>query len=168
MRILWLAMLAALVAGCAGTLPSRTEAEEVAELLDRYHRLAGAPVEDQRKAVAAAQAAFDQTGGEFQRLHLGLLLSLPHASGREEARIVALLAPLDTAPGAQASPRRGLAALLARSARLALDRQRVAREEHRHLETGLRDEQRRNQELQQKLEALRSIDRDLRRRPAGR
>lgn len=168
MRALGLTMILALLAGCAGTLSPRTEADEVAALLDQFHRLAAAPAEEQRQAVATAQTALERADGELPRLRLALLLALPQAAGRDEARIVALLAPLDQPATEEPSPRRSLAALLARQARQALDRQRAARDEQRHLETALREERRRTQEFQQKLEALRSIDRDLRRRPGSR
>lgn len=174
----WLPWLA-LLAGCAGLPRSGSDAavtesgapawsapaDEVAGLLDYFHRLANAAPEEQRKALASAQAEFDEQAGEAQRLRLALVLALPRAPWRDDGRLLALLAPLDPSAGQPSSPRRDLAGLLLR---LVAERQRLAKDEQRRHETALRDEQRKSQELQQKLDALRSIDRDLRLRPAPR
>lgn len=142
------------------------ESSDVAELLERYERLVGQPVEEQRKEFAAAQAAFDQAATEASRLRLALALSLPQAPWRDDARVVSLLAE----PNVEPNPglRRRVAQLLYR---LTVERQRLVREEQKRVENGqqadqkrleamLHDERRKSDELQQKLEALREIDRN--------
>jgi hypothetical protein len=172
------------VAACAGLpqnlFPGR-EAREVTELLARFDQLVLQPTEEQRRELAAAQAGFEADPGEINRLRLALVLSMPQTTWRDDARVMALVGDW---PGSELSLSREVAGLLYRQA---ADRQKMLKEEQRRLdglrddqrraEAQLRDEQRRAEaqlrderkkfeELQQKLEALRAIDRDARR--AGR
>jgi hypothetical protein len=146
------------------------DAREVSELLERYERLIGQPVDEQKKEVASAQAAFERSPGELSRLRLALALCLPQASWRDDARVVSLLAEGANEPNP--SLRRQMAQLLYR---LTVERQRLLKEEQRRLEglqqsdqkrteaalqTALHDEKKKVEELQQKLDALREIDRN--------
>lgn len=153
------------LAGCAGTPPAwlaSGEAREITGLLEQFDNLAGAGAEEQRRELAAAQAAFERSPSELNRLRLALVLSLPHVPQRDDARIIALL---DEPAAGPPTLRREVAVLVQR---MAAERLRLLREEQRRgerLEAALREEQKKTEELQKKLGALRAIDRDLRRRP---
>jgi hypothetical protein len=108
------------------------------------------PADEQRREYQAAQAAFEQQPGDLQRLRLALLLSLARAPWRDDTRTLQLLAGMEAVPAGQPSPRRDLAVLIQK---LVAERQRQLREEHRKVE-----------DLQQKLDSLRAIDRDTRQR----
>jgi hypothetical protein len=142
------------LAGCATAPPVSTEAREVLELLRYYERLNFMSIEEQRQELTAAQAAFDQQSGEFQRLRLALVLALPKAPWRDDSRLLLILNSFEP-PNDKVSERRELALLIQK---LVLERQRIQREER----ALLRDERKKVDELQQKIEALRSIDRDIR------
>jgi hypothetical protein len=145
-----LAMLAAAVmlGGCAATPWTAAETREVAELLDFHDRLVAMPADEQRREYQAAQVAFEQQPGDLQRLRLALLLSLGRAPWRDDTRALQLLAGMEAVPAGQPSPRHDLAVLIQK---LVAERQRQVREEHRKVE-----------DLQQKLDSLRAIDRDTR------
>lgn len=168
------AALCGLVLAACTTVPgsqpvgplSMVGAFDLAELLERYERLAGQPVEEQRKEFAAAQAGYDKEATEASRLRLALALSLPQAPWRDDARVVSLLA--DPAIEQNPSLRRRAGQLMYR---LTVERQRLIREEQKRTENGqqseqkrleglLHDERRKTEELQQKLDALREIDRN--------
>jgi hypothetical protein len=146
--------VALLLGGCAATPWAPGEAQEVAELLDFHERIVALPAEEQRREYQAAQAAFDRQPGDLQRLRLALLLTLARAPFRDDARALQLLAAMEPLPPGQASPRHDLAVLIQR---LVAERQRQLREEHRKVE-----------DLQQKLDGLRAIDRETRQRPPRR
>lgn len=132
-------------------------------LLAYFERIAELPVERQQAELAAAQGAFERNAGAGNRLRLAMVLSLPQVPWHDNARVIALVAPLTQAQAEDAAPLRNLALLLQKSA---AERLRLG-DEQRRRETALRAEQRRSEELQQKLDALRAIDRDMR-RPAPR
>ena len=130
-------------------------------LLAYFERIAELPVERQQAELTTARSAFERNAGAGNRLRLALVLSLPQAPWHDDARVIALVAPL--AQAEDAAPLRNLALLLQKSA---AERLRLV-DEQRRREAALRAEQRRSEELQQKLDALRAIDRDMR-RPAPR
>jgi hypothetical protein len=172
------------IAGCAGfpqhVLPG-SEAREVTGLLARFDGLVRQSVEEQRRELAAAHAAFDVDPSEINRLWRALALSAP-LSVHDDAKVIGLVS--DWPEDGELSLSREVAILLYRQA---VDRQKILKEEQRRVD-GLRDELRRTEiqlredqrraeiqlreehkkfeELQQKLEALRAIDRETRR--AGR
>ncbi|MBI2311842.1 MAG: hypothetical protein HYU77_04975 [Betaproteobacteria bacterium] len=158
---LWLA-LAGLIAGC-GALKSREAGRDTpwltpgqtllvseAEALLLYHeylrRLSGAELTREHEGVKQAHA---RSGADFTRVQLAMLLSLPTPGFRDDGRAIGLLEPL-LKEGAASSEMRALAHLL--HAQIA---------EHRRLEERAREEQRRADGLQQKLEALKSIEKSL-------
>lgn len=179
------AILITLLAGCAG-LPSGNapvasethfgdESREVAVLLDYHRRVAEMAAADQLREYQVSLAGFERHPGEFQRLRLALLLSLPRVTWRDDVRALQLLDTVVAAPVERVSPRRDLALVLQKflSERLA-----QAEELRRSDEAGqklraqladrqrqVRDEQRKAEELEQKLNALRDIDRRLPRSP---
>jgi hypothetical protein len=141
------------------------DAGEVLAMLDRFDRLANQSIDDQKREFATAQSAFDRDPNDTNRLRLALALSLPQAPWRDDARLIALTAEWTTT--ARPSLRRDVAQLLYR---LTIDRQRLVKEEQRRAEAAqqaeqkrtdnlLHDEHKKVEDLQQKLDALREIDR---------
>ncbi|RLJ63530.1 hypothetical protein [Sulfurisoma sediminicola] len=154
-RRLLLALAAALLlGGCAATPWTSGEAREVIELLDFHDRMVGMATDEQRREYQAALAAFEKQPGDTQRLRLALLLTQPRAPWRDDARALQLLAGMEPIPAGQPSPRRDLAVLIQK---LVAERQRQIRDEHRKVE-----------DLQQKLDSLRAIDRETRQKPPRR
>ncbi len=165
-----LAVLAALISGCAGVSLDPVD-DAVAEAL----AAARAPALEQKAALGRAQARFLAEDSATNRVRLAVLLvSLP-APLRDDARAIVLLDPV--ADGRTAAGR--FAALLSAQAaerqRLARELERQAREREKlERERSAADKERdkREEALRQQLEALRSIERGilereerLRRRP---
>lgn len=164
-----LLLLAALLASACAQLPSSwPEAPqaggETLELLDYYERLAGLPVEQQSVEYLAARGVFELEPSDANRVRLALTLSLPQAPWRDDDRVIGLLEPFEQTPREMAAPLRAVALLI----RSAAAEQLRLREDRGRRDAALRDEQRRNAELQRKLEALRAIERDRRRPPVRR
>lgn len=151
-----------LAAGC-GALKSREAGGEAgwlkpgqaflvseAESLLLYHeylrKLPGADLNREHEEVKRALA---RSNSDFSRMRLALLLSLPGASFRDDGRALGLLEPL-LAAGAADNETRALARLL-----------HVQISERRRVEERLKDEQRKTEGLQQKLDALKSIEKSL-------
>lgn len=152
-----------MLAGCANApLFGPDEAQEVAGLLATYRRAATTGAEEQQRELAAAQAAHEKAPTDVTRLGLALAMLLPHVSSHDDARLQSLLNGVSAPQGERTSPRYDLAqSLLA----LIAERQRAQREDQRkqdQLARQLREEKRRSEEMQQKIESLRAIDRDLR------
>ena len=169
-----LALLAA-TAGCSSLSPEWCEpvedtAKPLARLLARSEQLVTQAADAQQQELAAAQAAYEAEAGELNRLRLSLALSqLPAV--RDDGRLVALIAGWPEA--SNPSMARQLALILQRQA---AERQRAGkdirdeqrrtdgvRDDLRRNEGLLREEKKRSDELQQKLDALRVIDRETRR-----
>lgn len=157
--------------GAPSSLTTLMDARDVSELLERYERVAGQSAEEQKREFVVAQAAFEQRSNETNRLRLALALSLPQAPWRDDARVISLLAEWVADPNP--TLRRQVAQLLYR---LTVERQRLLREEQRRIEglqlseqkkseTMLHDERKKVEELQQKLDALRQIDRNTLKSP---
>lgn len=129
------------------------ESEEVVALLAYYQRLLGMPAEDLRREHQSATQALARDKTEFGRLRLALLLSVPGAAFRDDAKLVTLLETSAARNGGPESPRRQFVTLLQK-----LVSERL-REQRRADELQLRTE-----ELQQKLDAMLEIERSLRNR----
>lgn len=150
----------ALVAGCTGIPPAPDEAQEVAGMLAGYERLATSKPEEQRREFVAAQAAHERAANDTTRLNLALAMLLPRAPWRDDARVQSLLGGVEAAPDGQRSARHDLAQLLLK---LVAERQRAQRDEQRKTDQivqQLREEKRKNEDLQQKIDSLRTIDRE--------
>jgi hypothetical protein len=122
------------------------ESEEVTALLAYYQRVQNMSAEELRREHQIAGQGFARDKTEFGRLRLVLLMCVPGAPWRDDARVLALL---DASPARNAppeSPRRHFVTLL----------QKLVAERAR--------EQRRADELQQKLDAMLEIERSLRSR----
>lgn len=160
------------------------ESQEVLEMLAYFQRVAAFPQDELRKEYNAVNAAFQREKADPQRLRLALLLLVPGASFRDDAKLTGLLEGIALRPvaGDANSSQRLLAQALLK---LTNERLRLVREEQkriealpredakraeeanaqaRKLEAQLNDEKRRGDELQKKLDALLSIERDLRNR----
>lgn len=184
----WLAVtviLITLLAGCAGLPSGNTsvasethfgdETREVAALLDYHRRVAEMTAADQLREYQISLAGFERHAGEFQRLRLALLLSLPRVAWHDDARALQLVDTVAAAPADRVSPRRDLALVMQK---FLSERLVQAAELRKADEAGLklraqlaerqrqvRDEQQKAEELEQKLNALRDIDRRLPRAP---
>ncbi|MCK7496258.1 MAG: hypothetical protein MZW92_39050 [Comamonadaceae bacterium] len=90
-------------------------------LLACYHPWPRHASEEQRKEFSAVSQAFARDKSENARLELALLMSLPNASFRDEARLASLLDNAASRNGAPESARRHLLTLLSR---LSAERQR--------------------------------------------
>lgn len=124
------------------------ESAEVAALLAYYQELLAMQPDELRREFQAVSQSYARDRGELGRLRLALLMCVPMAPWRDDAKLLVLLegAPIRGTP--PESPRRQFNLLLQK---LVAERQR---------------EQRRADELQQKLDALLSIERSLRKRQA--
>ena len=161
----------ALLAGCASIpppYPPPDEAHEVAVMLASHERLATAKTEEQRSELNAAQTAYERTPNDTTRLSLALAMLLPrtygYGAGRDDARIQSLLRGIEAAAGERHSARHDLAQLLLR---LLAERQHAQRDEQRKVDQlvqQLNEERHKTEELQQKIESLRAIDREIRMR----
>jgi hypothetical protein len=161
------------------------EAEEVLGLLGYYQKLGAMSAEEQRKEYGAVSQAFARDKAEKDRFRLAMLLSLPGTAFRDDAKLIALLDGAATRSWVPESPRRNLILLLQRQAQ---ERNRLANQagqsnqardaareqvekadkERARAEAQAAEEKRRADELQQKLDALLAIERELRNRPPGR
>lgn len=149
-----LLLVACLCTACAGPSPRDSEAQEVAALLANHDRIALLPPEEQRREFAAAQAAHDKSPSDTTRLNLALLMLLPRTPWQDDKRLHALLADI-AVPKGKPSPRHDLAQFILRQA---VDRQRRIEQ----LAQQAREERRRADDLQQKIESLKAIDRETR------
>ena len=118
------------------------EAEEALALLVDLQRLVLASADEQKRELGAAAQAVTRQKSEVARLRLGMLQSMP-ANGSDESRAITTLEPLLKGSGSV----RAVAILLL--AQLS-ERQRT-----------LRDEKKRAEDLQQKLDALKALERSL-------
>lgn len=160
-RLLWGIAAAAAVGGCAlfpaaapepaapaaVSAPSADyikENAEVAALLAYYQDLLSMPPEELRREHQAIGQSFSRDGSELGRLRLALLMCVPGAAWRDDARLLALLDGAASRKAPPDSPRRQLVVLLQK---LVAERQR---------------EQKRAEELQQKLDSMLTIERSLR------
>ena len=119
------------------------EAEEALAVLSDLQKLALAGPDEQKREMAAASQLLARQKSDVVRLRLGMLQSLP-AGGADEARALATLDPLVRQGN---GPTRMVAAVL--MAQLT-ERQRAVREEKKRAE-----------DLQQKLDALKALERSL-------
>jgi hypothetical protein len=119
------------------------EAEEALALLVDLQKLVLASADEQKRELAAATQALARQKSDAVRLRLGMLQSLP-ATGGDDVRALATLEPIVKQGN---GPTRMVAAVLI--AQLG-ERQRAVREEKKRAE-----------DLQQKLDALKALERSL-------
>lgn len=122
------------------------ESGEVAALLAYYQDLLGLQAEDLRREYQQVSQGFARDRSELGRLRLALLMCVPGTPWRDDAKLLALLDGSSSRRAAPESPRRQFVALLQK---LVAERQR---------------EQKRADELQQKLDSMVNIERKMRER----
>lgn len=158
---------------------SAVEAEEVQMLMAYFQRMLSVSAEDLRKEFTAASQVFGRDKTESARFKLALLMSIPGASFRDDARLVALLDGSASRALSPESPRHQLLTLLTRLTGERVRQVAVEREGLKKLEVDLKEAQRRAEEqqqradalqkradeLQQKLDKLLAIDREMRHSP---
>lgn len=159
-RILPVLLAILMLTACAGISPQADEAQEVAGMLAGQERLAAARMDEQRREFNSAQAEHDRAATDTTRLKLALMMLLPRAPWRDDARALSLLGAIEPAPGGQPSARHDLAQTLSRMLRAQRDEQRKGDS----LSQQLREERRKLEEAQQKIDSLRAIDRESRMR----
>lgn len=159
----WCVAAAAFVGGCA-MLPGATpepdavsasmssadraqESAEVSALLAYYQGLLDLPAEDLRREYQGISQSFARDRSETMRLRLAMLLCVPGAAWRDDARLLALLEGANSRKAPPDSPRRQFVVFL---------QKQVAERQREH---------KRADELQQKLDSLLAIERSLRGRP---
>ena len=161
MRLLWGIAAAAALGGCAlfpDTAPEPAESvsvpapgadyirenAEVSALLAYYQDLLAMPAEELKREHLGISQSFARDRSELGRLRLALLMCVPGAAWRDDARLMALLDGAASRKASPESPRRLFIVLLQK---LVADRQR---------------EQKRADVLQQKLDSMLTIERSLR------
>jgi hypothetical protein len=129
------------------SVPQVNEEEQQAlALLVDLQRYAVEPGEDLRRELVAASAALTRTRSDVNRIRLAMLLTLPSAGSPDDARALSLLEPIVNRSG-NASPLKQIAAVLYAQI---IERARSVREE-----------QRKTAAAQEKLDALRAVERSL-------
>ncbi len=124
------------------------EQEQSLTLLLEMTRTVGVPADELRKEYAAAQTAFNKERTAINRLRYAWLAALLGPAAGDEARLQGLLEPLVAKGGLAAShPLRPLVEVL------------LAQIAERNRQ--LREEQKRADALQQKLDALKAIEKQL-------
>ena len=127
--------------------------EELAALLAYFDYVKKLPAPDLGKEYAQARQAFAKEASDKNRLQLALLLSLPQAAFHDDARALNLLEPLLKERGAL----RNFAALL----NLHLAERKRLDDNVQTLNAKIKDEQKHSEALQQKLEALINLEKNL-------
>jgi len=149
-----LVVAASLLAGC-GSLPAslvaNDESRQVADLITYALRTSAFDPERQRRELKDANKTYGADQGDYSRVRLALLLSLPGTSITDEARAASLLDPsAEKANGGESGALRQFGRLL-----------------HAQVSGRLR-ETRKAALLKEQIEALRAIDRALNERTQGR
>jgi hypothetical protein len=128
-------------------VPAVNEEEQQAlVLLADLQRYVLDPTEDLKRELAAANAALARTRNDASRIRVAMLLTLPAAGPPDDARALSLLEPVVARSGS-GSPLKQIAALLYAQI---VERGRSVREE-----------QKRTAAAQEKLDALRAVERSL-------
>ena len=122
------------------------EEQQALALLVDLQRYAVEAGEDLRRELAAANLALTRTRSDANRIRLAMLLTLPTAGPPDDARALSLLEPIAGRSG-NASPMKQIASLLYAQI---TERARSVREE-----------QRKTAVAQEKLDALRAVERSL-------
>ncbi|MBI4989627.1 MAG: hypothetical protein HZC23_12480 [Rhodocyclales bacterium] len=162
MKLLWGIAVTAAMGGC-GLFPAAPEPAvpdpvsaptpgadymkenaEVSALLAYYQDLLAMPPEELKREFQGINQSFARDRSELGRLRLALLMCVPGAAWRDDARLLALLDGAASRKTPSDSPRHQFIVLLQK---LVIERQR---------------EQKRADELQQKLDTMLTIERNLR------
>jgi hypothetical protein len=147
-RILSVLSLVFGLAGCANLWPSTSadaaherESRQVVELIGYAQRVAGLGADEQQRELNASSQIFSKDRGQYGRVRLALLLSLPGTAFSDEPKAAGLLEPLVSKEGT--GPMQQFAGLL-----------------HTQLAERMR-EQRRATQLKEQLDALKDVERKI-------
>lgn len=128
--------------------PVNEEDQQALALLADLQRYVLEPGEDLKRELAGAAAALARTRSDANRVRVAMLLTLPAAGPPDDARALTLLEPLVARnSNGTASPLKQIAAVLYGQI---TERTRI-----------LREEQKRTAAAQEKLDALRAVERSL-------
>jgi len=166
---LTVAVLALLLGGCAAlggpTSPTDTAVRfngfcrcaEAADLLTYQQRLRTMSADDLGAEYAAASQSLAKQKSDAARLRLAMLLSLPGAAFRDDGRAAALAEEVASRKNPDSAGLRPLAALIAANA----NEQRRQEERYQKLAQRAQEEEKRADALQQKLDGLKAIEKNL-------
>ena len=126
--------------------PVNEEEQQALALLADLQRYVAEPGEDLKRELAAANQAVVRTRSDASRIRLAMLLTLPAAGPPDDARALSLLESV-VGKSAGGSPLKQIAAILYGQIS---ERAR-----------SVRDEQRKTAAAQEKLDALRAVERSL-------
>lgn len=159
-RFLPIMLIALFLAGCETAKaprrdlswipPADATLSDVERLLEYHQRATTLRGPELAREYDRARLEFERGGSDLQRMRLALMLSTPGAAFRDDSAAIGLLQPILKDRGPKESHLRPLAQLL-QSYVLELRRTEDALQAQ---STKLREEQRRAEALQQKLEAL--------------
>ena len=142
---------------CLGRLSTPQKGADAVELLGYFQRIRSMTAEELGSEYALVSQAFAKQKSDAGRLRLAMLLSLPHASFRDDARAVQLAEEVQNAKPADGAPAKQFAGVLVS----VVNEQRRQEERYQKLGQKLKDEEKRGEALQQKLEALKTIEKNL-------
>jgi hypothetical protein len=123
------------------------EDQQALALLADLQRYASDPADDLRRELVGANAALARTRSDANRIRVAMLLTLPTAGPPDDARALTLLEPLVVRGNSASSPLKQIASVLYAQI---VERTR-----------SLREEQKRSAAAQEKLDALRAVERSL-------
>ncbi|MGH8751335.1 MAG: hypothetical protein ACREUV_06490 [Burkholderiales bacterium] len=147
MKLCLIAVLYGLLFGCTVIKEVTRSTSEVEDYLAYYSYAANLSGEDLKKEYGALNQTYAKRKSDANRVRLALLLSLPGTGFRDDARALGLLKEVKTSENSEL---KDFTSLLA--AHIA---------EHRKQEEKIKTEQGRADEMEQKLEALKSIERSI-------
>jgi hypothetical protein len=127
--------------------PVNEEDQQALALLADLQRYASDPADDLRRELVGANAALARTRSDANRIRVAMLLTLPAAGPPDDARALTLLEPLVVRGSGATSPMKQIASVLYAQI---VERARSVKEE-----------QRRTAAAQEKLDALRAVERSL-------
>ena len=132
------------------------KANEVASVLSFFQRIRGLPADSLAAEYALATQALAKQRSDNNRLKLALLLSLPNTAFRDDGRAAALAEETlaNKAIDAELKP---LALYIAAVA----GEQKRQEDRYQAMSQKLKEEERRAEARQQKLDALKTIEKDL-------
>jgi hypothetical protein len=127
--------------------PANEEEQQALALLADLQRYASDPADDLRRELVGANAALARTRSDANRIRVAMLLTLPAAGPPDDTRALTLLEPLVVRGNSATSPLKQIASVLYAQI---IERARSVKEE-----------QRRTAAAQEKLDALRAVERSL-------
>lgn len=130
---------------------------DAAELLAYQQRIRAMSGEELAAEYTAASQTLAKQKSDMARLRLAMLLSLPGAAFRDDGRAVALADEVASRRNSDGGGLRPLAALIAANA----GEQRRQEERTQKLAQKLQEEEKRADALQQKLDGLKAIEKNL-------